>query len=265
MSSARIPESAWRRSYDIDDARAQVSTIYWQPTERNENYFRFRDVYRDTVLAYSDHVRKPGKTLPISLNAVQVLKALFGFMDGKTGRCDPCLDSIAKRSRLSRRTVVRQLEKLRRERVIDWVRRTVKTGNARGEGPQRKQTSNSYFIDLARLPIEIVRTLRQRLGDKLRETAKKLEGSGAVPSRMAGKAAKLLANFTGALSAPGRNERAQRRALAGGTATDRLAHMYGDDTEAMRQHAEMLGLSYCPSASANMALYPSLRTERNAD
>jgi hypothetical protein len=59
--------------------------------------------------------------LPISANALTVLKALLRFMDGKTGRCDPCLDTVAWRSKLSRRTVVRQLEALRRERVIDWV------------------------------------------------------------------------------------------------------------------------------------------------
>lgn len=258
-------DKAWRRSFDVNDSRAQVSTVYWEPTPKNENMFRFQDVYRDTVLAYAGHVREIGKTLPISLNALQVLKALFSVMDGKSARCDPSLDEIAKRSRLSRRTVVRQLQTLRSEKIIEWVRRTVKTGNAPGEGPQRKQTSNSYFIDLDKLPVEIIRTLRQKLGDKLKAAKRKLEGSGPVPSRMAGKAAKLVSSFTGALSAFGRGENAQRRALAGGTDMDRLAHMYGGDVDAMREHAEMLGLSYDPSASANLALYPSLRTERIKD
>ena len=261
----RNRESTWRRSYDVDDARAQVSTIYWEPTANNANMFRFRDAYRDTVLAYADHVRKPGKTLPISLNALQVLKALFASMDGKTGRCDPSLDSLAKRSRLSRRTVVRQLEVLRKENLVNWVRRTVKTDNAPGEGPKRQQTSNAYFIDLSKLPVEISRTLRQKLGDKLRETSRKLVGSGPVPSRLAGKAAKLLANVAGALSAPGGRERAERRSLVAGSMTDRIAHMYRDDPAAMREHAEMLGLSFGVSASANLALYPSPRTEERKD
>jgi hypothetical protein len=43
MSGRCIPESAWRRSYDIDDPRAQVSAIYWQVSERNEHAFRFFD------------------------------------------------------------------------------------------------------------------------------------------------------------------------------------------------------------------------------
>jgi hypothetical protein len=258
---SRTSGAAWRRSYDIEDPRAQVSRIHWEASARNENALKFFDVFKSTVWDYSDHIRKPGKPLPISANALAVLRALLRFMDGKTGRCDPCLDTIASRSKLSRRTVVRQLEALRRERVIDWVRRTVKTGKAPGEGPQRKQTSNAYFIDMAKLPIEIARTLRRKLGDRLRETSRKLVGSGPVPSRLAGRAAQLLANLAGSLSAGGNREHAERRALAGGTAHDRLAHMYRDDPDALRQHEEMLGLSSCPGASARLALYPSSRTK----
>lgn len=265
MSGGREAKGPWRKSYDVDDARAQVSTIYWEPTAKNENALKFFDVFAKTVVNYSDHIRKAGKQLPISMNAKAVLEALLSVMDGKTGRCDPCLDTIAKRSRLSRRTVVRQLEALREEKIINWVRRTVKTGNAKGEGPQRQQTSNAYFIDMLKLPVEIVRTLRQKLGDKFREKARHLEGSGGVPNRMAIKAERLLKTVTGALSASGGRERAERHALASGSASTRLAHMYGSDADAMRQHEEMLGLSFAPSASANLALYPSIRIEREVD
>ncbi|SLK09721.1 helix-turn-helix domain-containing protein [Novosphingobium mathurense] len=199
------------------------------------------------------------------MNAKAVLEALLSVMDGKTGRCDPSLDTIAKRSRLSRRTVVRQLDVLRAQNIINWVRRTVKTGNAPGEGPQRQQTSNSYFIDMLQLPIEIVRTLRQKLGGKLREKVRHLHGSGAVPSRMAIKAERLLKGVTSALTSGGGREQAERRSLVGGTAMSRLAHMYGDDAEALRQHEEMLSSFSVPSASAKLALYPVLRTRREKD
>ncbi|MCJ2187702.1 helix-turn-helix domain-containing protein [Novosphingobium beihaiensis] len=257
MSTAFIRNSVWRRSYDVDDDRAQVSQIHWEPTARNENMFRFRDVLRDTVVSYSDHIRKPGKSLPISMNAMQVLKALFSVMDGQTGRCDPSLDTIAKRSKLSRRTVVRQLDVLRREKIIDWVRRTVKTDNESGGGPKRQQTSNSYFVDLASLPIEILRTLRQRLGNKLKETKKMRAGSGPVPSRAAGQAAKLLANIARNLRAPGNSH---HRTLAAASHEERLAYMYQGDADSLREHEEMLRLSSASSASANLALYPSPRT-----
>ena len=265
MSGVRESGGPWRKSYDVNDERAQVSTIYWEPTAKNENALKFFDAFARSVVGYSDHIREAGKQLPISMNAKAVLDALLSVMDGKSGRCDPSLDTIARRSRLSRRTVVRQLNVLRERRIIDWVRRTVKTGNARGEGPQRQQTSNAYFIDMLKLPIEIVRTLRQKLGARLREKVRHLEGSGSVPNRMAIKAERLLKSVTGALSATGRRDGANRRALAGSSLSSRLAHMYAGNPDAMREHEEMLSLSSATSASAKLALYPVLRTEREED
>lgn len=265
MTALRVSDSAWRRSYDVDDKRAQVSQIYWDTSARNENALRFFDVFAQTVTNYADHIRESGKQLPISMNGRAVLDALLFYMDGKTGRCDPCLDTIAKKSKLSRRTVVRQLDTLRGLKIINWVRRTVRTGNAKGQGPQRHQTSNAYFIDMVKLPIEIVRTLRQKLGDKLRETGKRMEGSGKVPNRMAIQVERLTKGLTGAFSSMGMSNRAERHRLAGSSMRDVAAHMYGDDVEAMRQHEEMLGLSFASSASANMALYPSDQDLRRKD
>ncbi|EIZ77750.1 replication protein A [Novosphingobium sp. Rr 2-17] len=255
----------WRKSYDVEDVRAQVFQIHWEKTDKNENALKFFDVFAKTVVSYSDHIRAAGKQLPISMNAKAILEALFSVMDGKTGRCDPCLDTIAKRSRLSRRTVVRQLDALREQKIINWVRRTVKTGNAKGEGPQRHQTSNAYFIDMLKLPVEIVRTLRQKLGDKLRETARHLEGSGIVPNRLGIQAERLLKSFAGAMSASDGRERVERRALVSASADTRLALMYGGDLDAMREHEEMLGLSFGHSASATLALYPVDRTIKGKD
>jgi DNA-binding transcriptional MocR family regulator len=228
---------------------------------RNEHAFRFFDVIRSAIWQFSDLVRKPGKPLPICANAMQVFEALIRHMDFRTGRCDPSLDTLTATCKLSRRTVVRHLDVLRRERLIDWARRTVETGNAPGEGPQRKQTSNAYFIDLARLPVEILRTLRQKLGDKLRETGKNRQGSGPVPSRMQGKATKLIASLAGNLGTSLRHDRAEMRRLAGASHEDRLAHMYRNTPDGVRQHEEMLRHPAGPGASARVALYPSTRTK----
>lgn len=260
-----VAAGPWRRSYDIDDVRAQVSTVCWTASEKNANFFRFRDVYRDTVAAYSQHIREAGKTLPISSNADRVLQALLRKMDAKTARCDPSLDTIAATCGLSRRTVVRQLESLRSLKIIDWVRRTVKTGNAKGEGPQRQQTSNAYFINLTSLPIEMIRTLRQRLGDKLREVGKALAGSGPVPNRMAIKAERLTKSLVGTWNASSADQQRGRRALASATSTDIATHMYGADLHARREHEEMLALSPATSASANLALYPGSSLLRRKD
>lgn len=255
----------WRNSYDTEDARAQVSTIYWEQTPNNADALKFFDAFTNAVVRYSVELRAKGKQLPISMNARAVLEALMSVMDGKSGRCDPSLDTIAKRSRLSRRTVIRQLFKLRQARIINWVRRTMKTGNAKGEGPLRQQTSNAYFIDMLKVPVEIVRTLRQKLGAKLREKVRHLTGSGPVPNRKAIKAERLIKAATGAMSVAKDHERAARRALASGSADERLIAMYGGDLDAIRQHKEMLCASVAPSASVKLALYPPLRTRREVD
>lgn len=258
-------ETAWRRSYDMDDKRAQVSQTYWDVSANNENALRFFEAFAKTVTSYSAHIRKANKPLPISMNGRAVLDALLFYMDGKTGRCDPCLDTIQKKSNLSRRTVVRQLDKLRELKIINWVRRTVKTGNAKGKGPQRQQTSNAYFIDMLNLPIEIVRTLRQKLGDKLRETAKHIEGSGKVPNRMAIKVERLAKTLSGAFAATGSIKRVERQRLASSSSSRMIAHMYDGDPEAMREHLEMLGHHFAPNASATLALYPSDQNLKNKD
>lgn len=265
MTAARVTDAAWRRSFDVDAPQAQVFAIHWPESPRNEHALKFFDTLKDAAWRYSGHIREHGKHLPISANAVTVLKALLRFMDGKTGRCDPCLDRLARQTGLSRRTVVRSTQVLRQFGLIDWVRRTEATGRARGEGPQRRQISNAYFIDLAKLPIEILRTLRQKLGDKLREATRSRQGSGPVPSRIASNAAKLVSKFKGAVATSLGREAAHSRTLAGSSQEERLAHMYRDNPDGLRQHLEMLGHPSCPSASAKLALYPSSRTEGKVD
>ena len=251
----------WRRSYDIEDPRAQVSTTCWHTADNHKHARKFFDVIGRAIWQYADHVREAGKPMPICANALKVFEALASYMDYATGCCDPALDTLAARCKLSRRTVVRQLEVLRRMRIIDWVRRTEKTGNAPGEGPQRRQVSNAYFIDLARRPVEILRTLRQKLGDTLREPGTKLTGSGPVPSRLASKVGMLVTGLKGAFATQLGRERGDREHLATISDERRIAYMYRGDPDGLRQHLEMLGISEGKSASAKLALYPSSRTK----
>lgn len=252
---------AWRRSFDADDARAKVGTIFWDKAAGIAGLLKFRDVFQQTAEAYAAEKREAGRTLPISYNAQSVLKALFAVMDSKTGRCDPSLDEIAKRSRLARRTVVRQLAALRELKIVDWVRRTVKLEGAKGKGWHRTQTSNAYFINLAELPEEILRTLRQRLGDRFRETKRNLMGSGAVPGHNESKAAKLVKSLASAFTGA---QRGPSAALASASEDERLAHMYQGDLDAIEAHKEMQregGLFFGSNASATVALYPAPRTK----
>lgn len=110
-----------------------------------------------------------------------------------------------------------------------------------------------------------MRTLRQKLGDKLRETAKRIEGSGKVPNRMAINVERLAKGLTGAFASATGMRRSERNRLAGSSGYETLAHMYGGDLDAMREHEEMLGLSFAPNASATLALYPSAQDLKRKD
>lgn len=235
-------QGMWRKSFDVDDKRAQVSTIYWDVTPDNKNALRFFDWLERAIAQFASMKREAGKPAPISGNHLTVVRALRSFFDFKTGRCDPKLDSIARRCHpaLSRRTVVRCLNQLREHCGFDWVRRTIKTGNAPGDGPPREQTSNSYFINLREMPIEILRTLRHKLGNRLREDAgKRLQGSGKVPN-LAERAAELAARLGRSFGGPAHREGAERRRIAGMNDAQRIAHMYGGDRASIEKHLEML-------------------------
>lgn len=72
-------------------------------------------------------------------------------MHGPDGRCHPTLDTIARRARCARRTVVHALASLRDCGLIEWTRRIVRTAAG------ARQTSNAYRLAMAALD-----RLRQR-------------------------------------------------------------------------------------------------------
>jgi hypothetical protein len=254
------PRGPWRKSVDVDDTKAQVATIYWDP-ENKPDAFKFVDEIIAASWKYSDHIREIGRQHKLNQNVLHVYKTLLRFMDYKTGRCDPAIATIAKRARISIRTTHRALDRLRGLGLVDWARRTVRTDNPPGVLPQREQTSNAYFINLARLPIEILRELRQKLGNKLRETAAKVrQGSGPVGTLLARRTASIVAGLAGALSPTNGTGRAQRQALASMTASERAAHMYRDDPASLEEHEEMLRASRDHTATARVTIYPTSRT-----
>lgn len=147
-----------RDSFDIDDpAIAHV----WQPIEGG---IKFVSAYLDVFDEWADIIKKRGAQHELSRNCRKVLeKLLLKCTDFNTGICEPCLDTLMKHTRFARATVVRALAKLNEHHFIDWVRRTMPTDNAPGEGPQVRQVSNAYFLDLGRLNTRIKMALRQKL------------------------------------------------------------------------------------------------------
>ncbi|MDQ2763180.1 MAG: helix-turn-helix domain-containing protein [Pseudomonadota bacterium] len=78
---------------------------------------------------------------------VEILRALIVRVDFATGRLFPAIETIAADAGCHRNSVVGALRRLRLHGFIDWVRRSIATGNEGEFGPQREQTSNAYFFD----------------------------------------------------------------------------------------------------------------------
>lgn len=111
-----------------------------------------REVWKivDAAEAYDLANKAPGaRKGPLGSIAIKVLKALARFVDYRTGRLDPSLDTIMHHARCSRDSAVRALDALRRHGFVDWLRRFVPAETAPGEkGPQVKQASNAYRLSL---------------------------------------------------------------------------------------------------------------------
>lgn len=78
---------------------------------------------------------------------ITVFRALLSFLDFKTGRLFPAMETIAAKAGCHLNTVKHALKRLRANGFIERVRRTVRTGNEGQFAPQREQTSNAYWFD----------------------------------------------------------------------------------------------------------------------
>ena len=149
-----------RESFDVDDARAQV----FRPIAGGHAYV-------DALLACYDEWanlrKKPGKAHELCSNCKKLLEVLLRKLTNfGTGICEPCLDTLQRETRFARATIVRALRILRNEGFLRWVRRTVKTDNPPGEGPQVRQVSNAYWFDLAVLPRRVAMAVKAKLRKK---------------------------------------------------------------------------------------------------
>ena len=163
MSAAAIRRTGQpvrRDSYDVDDPRAQV----FRPIEGG---MKFVDAYLAVLEEWDNQIKKKGEQHQLGGRCRKVLEVLLRrCTDFRTGVCEPCLDTLMKHTRLARATVVSALRRLSRHGFVNWVRRTIRTDNAIGEGPQVKQASNAYFFDLALLPKRVAMALTAKLRKK---------------------------------------------------------------------------------------------------
>lgn len=240
----RTDQPVWRGSLDVDDPRAKVQRPLGDGTPEGAKEF-----IRAWIIAlkdYAEHTRKPGKAHELTANLVKLIETImWRCLDRTSGACEVTLERIIEVTKFSRPTVVRLLSRARAAGFIDWVRRTEKTDNAPGEGPQVKQTANAYFFEVTKLPVEAYRRLRQRLANSPPKEYPERRGSGPVPNRMVRAAGKLVHGLTGAWRGRGGAIVAARRDLQSrlrdANPEEQAALLYPDDPESQREHLAMLG------------------------
>jgi hypothetical protein len=127
-----------RNSYKAGECEHRI----WRPTPRAQA--------RRIVLAakiYDRRKRKAGeRNGPIGHVGIDVLDALAGIVDYKTGILCPSYLWLAERTRRSIDAIARALTSLREHGFLDWIRRHEPTGS--DTGPYVRQTSNAYALML---------------------------------------------------------------------------------------------------------------------
>lgn len=115
----------------------------WRPTDR-------RTVQRIVLAArrYELARKRPNnRNGPLGGIALEVIALLANTVHFRTGRLEPSIDWIMRKTRRSRDAVVRALAALRAHGFLHWLRRFEPTGHD-GKGPQVRQVSNAYHLAL---------------------------------------------------------------------------------------------------------------------
>jgi len=167
-----------RHSIDVEDRRARVSRPIGDGTTAGA--LSWIDCLLKAVSEWDDVQRAKGGARPLGLHGLRVLEALLGrrgkvAVDFRTGRLDPELATIARAAGVTKTTVVRALARLKAMKVLDWIRRTERTGKHGVFGPQRRQVANSYFFTPEALPARVAQRLRDLLARR------RLRRSGTMP------------------------------------------------------------------------------------
>lgn len=172
-----------RGSVDVDDRRANVSRPIGDGTKAGA--LSWIDCILKVVTEWDNVERKKGGERPLGLHGIRVLEVLLGrhgkvAVDFKSGDINPAIETIARVGRISKTTVVRALARLKAMNILDWIRRTEKTGNDGLFGPQRRQISNAYWFTPERLPARVLQRLRDLLA---RRRLRRDGGAPAAPDR----------------------------------------------------------------------------------
>ncbi len=204
----RRPESEHRRSHQPvrRDSRMDgdwVNQWYRPMTMREKN-----ELVR-AARAYDRAMKQPGeKRGPIGSIGLELLEELAHLAASCRGRVFPTLSWMQTKLKRSRDTIVDCLRRLSDAGVVSWVRRIqpVDEREAWARGPQVKQTSNAYRLELPKRLRKFVRKappaadeatrkaeMRARIDGAIREEAKAVQDAGVERAMARGAAMKEAA------------------------------------------------------------------------
>lgn len=126
---------------------------------------RFVGAFLQAAQRFELDGKQPGKVNgPLGYVALEVLRAMLRHVDYARGRLEPSIDTIMSWTGRSRAAVCAALARLKLHGFIDWIRRTEPLEDPDPFGPQVRQASNAYGIDVTKLPKAISGLLRRLLG-----------------------------------------------------------------------------------------------------
>lgn len=135
LATVPVRRQSWRKG------RCELG--FWRSISKEDGRFIIGAAQR-----YEEHTRNPGERIgPLGPIGVEILKLFVNLAIAGSCRVEPQLTWIMSKVRRSKCAVVAALARLRDHGFIDWRRRYVPTGNE-GLGPQVKQTSNAYRINI---------------------------------------------------------------------------------------------------------------------
>lgn len=132
-----------RRRHELTDAQAELDHLAAQPP--GEVPVGRPATLRIEIAKHREWLKRADTRL--RAGDIDVLRALLSFWDFATGMLMPRHDTIAERAGCHENKVIRALARLQLHGLVDWVRRTTRTGNEGEFGPQLEQTSNAYYFD----------------------------------------------------------------------------------------------------------------------
>lgn len=150
--SRRTGQPVWRNSY----YKGTIEDRIWRPfaggsvrgAKRRIGALlkSAREVERQTRRARQ--AQQPGvRNGVLGHIGLDVLEVLYTrFLDFRTGRLDPAIDTIAAAVGHSYAAVHAALRRLRKAGFLHWVRRSEPIEDAAGGGPQVRQISNAYAL-----------------------------------------------------------------------------------------------------------------------